>query len=118
MRNLGTLIILSLFITLGAQAAGAPKKSAELIAQGKVSYTANCVTCHGEKGDGMGDAGKYMNPHPRDFGKDKFKNGDTPDAVFKSITKGLDGTSMAQFGQLPETERWALVYYVLSFKTK
>lgn len=117
MKSLSWAVV-CLFFTLGAQAADAPKKTPELVEKGKVSFTTNCVTCHGAKGDGMGDAGKYMNPHPRDFNKEKFKNGETPAAVFKSITKGLDGTSMAGFPQLSEDERWALTYYVLTFKGK
>jgi len=95
-----------------------PKNTPELLKKGSAAFTANCVTCHGEKGDGLGDAGKYMSPHPRNFATDKFKSGDKVTDLFKTITKGLDGTAMAGFPDLPEADRWGLAYYVLSFKRK
>ena len=56
---------------------GVPRKvlTPELLEKGKTVYTVNCMTCHGEKGDGNGPAGQYMNPKPRDFAKEKFKGG-------------------------------------------
>lgn len=102
----------------GVAFAGAPKASPELLAKGKTSYATNCLSCHGEKGDGMGPAGQYMNPKPRNLITDKYKAGDKRDKVFKSISEGLKGTGMAGFGHLPEEERWALADYVLSFKKK
>lgn len=91
----------------------APASSPALIEKGKQSYTTNCLTCHGEKGDGKGPAGQYLTPPPRHFGKDKFKKGNKPEQIFESITKGLPGTSMVGFAHIPEDERWGLVYYVL-----
>ena len=96
----------------------APASTPELIAKGKMAYTANCVTCHGDKGNGLGPAGKYMSPKPRNFIVDKFKNGETASEIFTSISKGIDGTSMVGFVTIPEDDRWGLVYYVQSFKPK
>lgn len=87
-----------------------------LLEKGKISYTTNCLVCHGEKGDGNGPAGAVMNPKPRNFAKDKFKKGDSPEALFQMLTTGLEGTSMVSFAHLPEDERWGLAYYVLSLK--
>ena len=94
--------------------------SPELLAKGKAAFATNCVICHGEKGDGNGPAGMALNPKPRNFAKDKFKAGATPDAIYNTITHGLtvDGkpTTMVGFGQLSPEDRSGLVYYVLSFK--
>lgn len=99
-----------------AQAADFKKATPALLEKGKSVYTTNCATCHGDKGDGMGPAGQYLNPKPRNFAKDKFKKGDSPDAIFKTVTKGLDGTAMTAFGHLSEEDRWAVTHYVRSFK--
>ncbi len=98
--------------------AGAPKKSQALMDKGKAAYTTNCVTCHGEKGDGNGPAGSALNPKPRNFISDKYKAGDKVEQVFDSITKGLPGTAMVGFSSIPEEDRWGIAYYVLAFKKK
>ena len=96
--------------------AAPPKLTPALLEKGKTSYTTNCMTCHGDKGDGNGVAGAMMNPKPRNFIADKFKQGDKPEKVFKTISEGLPNTSMVGFGHLNEEERWALTYYVLDFR--
>lgn len=96
--------------------AAPPKLTPALLEKGKTSYTTNCMTCHGDKGDGNGVAGAMMNPKPRNFIADKFKQGDKPEKVFKTISEGLPNTSMVGFGHLNEEERWALTYYVLNFR--
>lgn len=99
-----------------AAIAAPPKSTPQLIEQGKKIYTTNCATCHGEKGDGNGPAGAMLNPKPRNFATEKFKKGDKPQQVFDTVTKGLEGTTMAPFGYLPENDRWAVSYYVLSMR--
>jgi mono/diheme cytochrome c family protein len=42
-------------------------------AKGKVIFTTNCASCHGESGKGDGPVGAALNPHPRDFTKGEFK---------------------------------------------
>ncbi len=114
--------VMTLTLFIGGNAwADKPANNADAITKAKAVYAVKCLTCHGDKGDGMGPAGKYMSPKPRNFAKDKFKlakDGAKPtDAeVFNSITKGLDGTSMVAFADLPEADRWALAYYVQSFR--
>ena len=93
--------------------AGAPPKvTPELLEKGKQVYTVNCLTCHGEKGDGNGPAGALMNPKPRSFLKDKLKVGGKPEQLFKTVSSGLPNTAMAAFAHLPEEDRWAAVLYV------
>ena len=108
----------SLFLVLAVSSfasAATPPPTPALVEKGKAAFKTNCVTCHGEKGDGNGPAGGYMNPKPRDFSQGIFKAGSKPAELFKTITQGLKGTSMPGFGQLPEEDRWAVTYYVRSF---
>lgn len=118
MKHTMIFAVIACFSALAANAAfaGPMKSSPELLEKGKASFTTNCALCHGDKGDGNGPAGAAMDPKPRNFAKDKFKKGTKPAQVFETITKGLDGTSMAAYGHLSEEERWGLAYYVLELR--
>lgn len=109
----------SLGQTLGESKAP-PKKTPELLTQGKKLYEQNCVTCHGPKGDGKGPAGALLKPPPRDFNKPlsqwTYSKGDLK-KVFDVISKGIPNTAMVKWDQLSEQERWALVYFVEGFAT-
>jgi len=95
-----------------------PKKTPELLNQGKKLYEQNCVTCHGSKGDGKGQLGAALKPPPSDFTNPlnqwPYSKGDLK-KVFEAITKGIPNTSMVKWDQFSEQERWALVYIVEGF---
>lgn len=111
MTRLISAAVLCLFST-SALAAG-PEVTPALLDKGKASYTTNCVPCHGDKGVGDGIAAAALNPKPRNFATEAFKNGNKPEQVFGTLTAGLAGTAMAPFAHLPEEERWAVAHYVL-----
>ena len=95
-----------------------PKKTPDLLSQGKKLYETNCALCHGAKGDGKGPAGLALKPPPRTFNLPlsqwTYSKGD-PKKVFEVITKGIPNTAMVKWDHLSEQERWALVYYVVGF---
>jgi high-affinity iron transporter len=95
-----------------------PKKTPELMNQGKKLYEQNCVTCHGSKGDGKGQLGAALKPPPSDFTQPlkqwPYSKGDLK-KVFEVITKGIPNSSMVKWDQFSEQERWALVYIVEGF---
>lgn len=93
-------------------AAQPPKKTPELLEQGRASFQRNCASCHGEKGTGDGFAAAGLDPKPRNFTTDEFKNGARPPQVFETLAHGIPGTAMVPFRHLPEQERWALAYWV------
>jgi high-affinity iron transporter len=121
-KILRVVVVVSLLLFLLGTALGKdpapPKKTPELLSQGKKLYDQNCVTCHGPKGDGKGQLGTALKPAPSDFTKPfhqwAFGKGDLK-KVFDVITKGIPNSSMVKWDQLPEQERWALVYFVLDF---
>jgi high-affinity iron transporter len=123
-KILRVVVVVSLLLFLLGTALGKdpapPKKTPELLSQGKKLYDQNCVTCHGPKGDGKGQLGTALKPAPSDFTKPfhqwAFGKGDLK-KVFDVITKGIPNSSMVKWDQLPEQERWALVYYVEGFAT-
>lgn len=86
----------------------------ELVAYGQQLYQAQCVSCHGAEGRGNGPAAGALNPPPRNFHEaGGWTNARTPIGVYKTLTEGIQGTSMASYSNLPSEDRWALAYYVL-----
>ena len=97
-------------------ALSAPKRTPGLIAQGRNAYAIWCVACHGERGAGDGPTAQTLNPRPRNFATEKFKQGSKPGQVFNTISRGVPGTGMAPFKNLSDEEKWALAWYVLELK--
>jgi len=110
--------LLLLVLGFAAGAAKPPKQSNELVALGKRSYNIWCVACHGETGAGDGSAAQKLDPRPRSFAKEKFKQGSRVDQIFNTIATGVPGSAMTNFRNIPEQERWGLAYYVLKLKAK
>ena len=114
----GSLFLLSFLNMALGQTPKIPKKSPELLNQGKKLYQTNCSPCHGDKGDGKGPAGLALKPPPRTFNLPlsqwTYSKGD-PKKVFEVITKGVPNTAMVKWDHLSEQERWALVYVVTEF---
>lgn len=111
-----TVVVMASLGSFGAFGKDFSKATPELIEKGKAAYKTNCLSCHGEKGDGNGPAGMYLKPKPRAFKGETFKNGDKPEDLFKTLADGMPGTAMVSFKHLPEEVRWALVHYVLQLR--
>jgi len=101
-------------------AAGGPPKykkpwtaQAVVAAHGKELFMQQCVSCHGEKGEGNGVASTAMTRKPRNFTSgENWLNGRKPSQVFHTLTTGVN--LMPSFGSLPAEDRWSLAQYVLS----
>jgi len=121
-KILRVVVVVSLLLFLLGTALGKdptpPKKTPELMTQGKKLYEQNCVTCHGPKGDGKGQLGAALKPPPTDFTQPlkqwPYSKGDL-EKIFEAITRGVPNTSMVKWDQFSEQERWALVYIVEGF---
>jgi len=100
-----------------------PAASAAIVAKGKQVYDANCVQCHGESGKGDGYGAPFLVLTPRDFTSGQFKfrttaSGELPtdDDLFRTISRGANGTGMPPWKYLlSDEDRWALVDYVKTF---
>ena len=89
--------------------------SPELLARGKELFAANCMQCHGEQGRGDGPAAVTMNPRPRNFTDPAgWTNGHDLPGIYKTVSNGVPGTSMASFDYLTRKDRMALTHYVQS----
>jgi len=88
--------------------------SPELLAHGKKTFEANCVSCHGAEGKGDGIGGAALPKKPRNFhSADGWVNARRGSAIFKMFNVGVP-PFMPPYGHLPETDRWALAHFVLS----
>jgi mono/diheme cytochrome c family protein len=94
----------------------------ESLRRGSGLYRRHCLHCHGVPGDGRGPTGPWVNPHPRDYRAGKFKFISTNFAIanrkprradlLRTLSHGIDGTSMPSFGVLPERHLAQLASYV------
>ncbi len=78
-------------------------------------YQQHCAACHGATGAGDGPAGAALDPPPMDFTNAIRARQRSVFALQQVIEQGLAGTGMASYAQLPESERWALAFYVGQF---
>jgi mono/diheme cytochrome c family protein len=87
----------------------------ELVNEGRKLFKLNCASCHGEDGRGDGPKAAGLNPPPRNFVEEKFKNGASVLQIYNTLTTGIQGTSMPAFDLIPPEERMALAHYVQTF---
>ncbi len=82
------------------------------VAAGARLYASSCAACHGATGHGDGAAGASLDPRPVDFTELARADQRSAMSLYEAITRGVDGTSMASYAQLPVADRWALAFYV------
>jgi cytochrome c oxidase cbb3-type subunit 2 len=99
-----------------------PAPSPDIVAHGKnVWQNAKCWECHGQTGKGDGEKAAGLKDdfgfpiRPADLTSGQFKSGPSVQDIFRTMSTGLSGTPMPSYrDSLPEQDRWALAYYVLS----
>ena len=91
--------------------------SPEIRKHGESLFQGLCAGCHGKNGDGNGPFAPFLNPKPRDFGGQTFKQrvdaGDI--GLYYTLSLGIKGTAMPAWSALSSRDRWALVHYVKTF---
>ena len=94
----------------------------ESSAKGKALFEGKgtCFNCHGKNGDGKGEAGKILNPSPRDFTNCKFHKKKKDGELFWVIKNGSAGTGMVSLipAAITEEEAWTIINYERSFCKK
>ncbi len=88
------------------------------------SYQKHCAQCHGDNGDGLGSASRFLSPPARSFVAEPMRyisdlnriatHGD----IRQTILHGLNGTSMPAFKRLAQAELDQLVRQVRRFQSR
>lgn len=87
-------------------------KAPRTVEQGRVYYVQLCLSCHGVRGDGLGEWAYRVTPYPADLRKARTQQR-SDETLFKFISKGLVGTPMIGWEkQLSPAQRWQLVAYL------
>ena len=96
-----------------------PAVDAALLATGRELFERHCATCHGPTGDGLGVNACAVETHPASLITGVFalrttehEALPTDEDIFRTITRGIHGTSMPPWFALAEPDRWALVAHV------
>ncbi|MBI4528798.1 MAG: c-type cytochrome [Deltaproteobacteria bacterium] len=115
---------LSLAYEPGQQKDGGRQAEQTLKLGGKV-YRESCMACHGEKGDGKGQAASTLKTKPRDFTSGVYKFRSTPTGslpldqdIVRTISRGVRGTSMLPQLHLSQQETWAVGQYLKTFSPR
>jgi cytochrome c oxidase cbb3-type subunit 2 len=94
-------------------------RSEEWIAHGKQVYERRCLGCHGVNGDGNGPAATFLyNQRPRNFNNAVFKFRLTKESIptdgdlLRTISRGVRGTAMPPWYDLPINDRLAVIQYI------
>jgi mono/diheme cytochrome c family protein len=94
----------------------------DTLAAGSVLYRRHCLHCHGVTGDGHGPTANWVNPPPRDYRRGLFKfvsvvggpsGRPRRSDLLRTLTEGIEGTSMPTFKAQPQRDLEALVGYVI-----
>ncbi|MEY2687563.1 MAG: hypothetical protein RL375_1761 [Pseudomonadota bacterium] len=75
--------------------------------RGEVFYRANCVACHGLKGDGQGPRAYFINPPPRNFIDPATRARLNRPLLFASIHAGRLGTEMPAWSKVASDQQIA-----------
>jgi mono/diheme cytochrome c family protein len=83
---------------------------------GKSLYQRHCAGCHNDNGDGRGATMLAQGAQARSFAQGGFAFGNTPQAIFQTISSGIPGSSLMQpfSSQMDEQERRLVADYVLT----
>lgn len=100
---------------------GEQKVTADTLNYGRNVYMENCMSCHGDKGDGKGVAHKGLLPPPRDLTLGVYKFGHvisgelpTDKDFYRIIKDGLKGSAMLPW-DLTQEQLYAVTQYLKTF---
>ena len=100
-----------------------PPPSVSQFHDGAKLYVQHCANCHGERGDGNGitsltTKARYFGHEPYKFTMTTGTKIPTDDTLLTTIRRGIAGSSMPSFDQLPESDLRAIITHIRSLTRK
>ena len=93
------------------------EQNAEQLEHGRIVYSEQCASCHGQEGKGDGSAARFLDPNPRDFtaAEWKYAGDGTVEESAGVVTEGIDDSAMTPFSDvLSEEQIVAVATYVVN----
>lgn len=87
-------------------------------ALGHTLYTANCASCHGDRGLGDGPASKGLSIQTPPIGSASAIPDLSPTLAYNVVSVGISGSPMPSFAALSPQQRWNIVNYVWTLRGK
>src|ERR1700686_784309 len=114
-------VLAALLLGAGSAAAAA----AGDVNTGKLVYQRYCLSCHGDQGNGQGEAAEYMSIKPRDYRQGTYKWRSPPSGSLPldsdlehTLYNGLYGTYMPTWKVLDERSRRDVIAYIKAFSPR
>ncbi len=92
---------------------------------GKLVYQRYCISCHGELGNGQGEAAEHMAIKPRDYRQGTYKWRTTPSGSLPldsdlehTLANGLYATYMPTWQSIDERSRHDVIAYIKTFSPR
>ena len=103
-----------------------PARLAVALQDGERVYRQHCRACHGRRGNGRGEAARFLNVAPRNFTTGVYKWRTTPTGslpgdrdILRTIANGAPGTSMPAWrGRIPGADIDAVAQYIKTFSDR
>jgi len=83
---------------------------------GHALYTANCASCHGDRGLGDGPASRSLPIEAPPIGSSSGLPDLSPTLAYNVVTVGIRGSPMPSFASLSPQQRWNIVNYVYTLR--
>jgi len=85
-------------------------------ARGHALFTANCSSCHGDRGLGDGAAASTMTVPVPAIGSASKTADMSPALAYNVVSVGVRNTPMPSFASLPSQDRWDIINYVYALR--
>lgn len=85
-------------------------------ALGHALYTANCASCHGDRGLGDGPASKALPIETPPIGSARAIPDLSPTLAYNVVSVGISGSPMPSFAVLSPQQRWNIVNYIYALR--
>ncbi len=89
---------------------GRPEENPSYLSRGFHLFQENCTGCHGNNADGKGRASSFLKPPAANLVRRYI----SPSEVYSILNRGVYGSAMPSFREMPEQDLWAIALYVSS----